>query len=713
MKHLHLLCAASLVACFSQPASAASVSPLAIQVGQTSEHTISVSRYYRIREANRVMVTGKGVSAVVVLPKKLTSSEQENDSRYNKVVRIRFTASPQAIPGIRDFRITGPWGAIPIGRVLVVRDPLTFEKENPRQRNTTFNNTLQTAEAISLPTSVCGLLSGIRRSKQDTGTDTDWYKFKVEKGQELTFNVVSMRFSRMLAAQFQVADPIIFLHNKFGTTLTTSDNRFAADPCLSYRFERAGEYFLQIRDVRFRSSSTYRYCIEINERPLVTTVFPLAVAAGRKTKVRMAGFNLPKKPFTTVSTLRGAKSGIVRLQLPVGADLTNPASVIVSDLPLITESETDNNLPQTGQAISTLAGINGRIETKADIDYYTFEARQGQHYSFEILARRCGSQLDSHLRILDQRGKQQALNDDLKFGQHKFSDSKIENWSPRVDGTYIIEVRDLHLSGGQDFPYFLKVTPSRPEFELYSDNDLVPLSPGMSNVILVRIARKNGFDGEVQLHITGLPAGVAASCGKISPGKTDGCIILLAAGNAPFSASNITVTGTATHSTDDGNKLQLRSKLKTYMAFPANRRLHWAHGMHTVAVGRPKEIRSIKLSATNVTLKPGESKRIDITIERTKEFTESRTPAVRFDLIFQYRLNWTFGNALPEGISMDALNSRATIKPGTTSGFIIIKAAANAQPTQKRLISVMANTSRGLPEQIYSAPPVFLTITKQ
>jgi len=135
--------------------------------------------------------------------------------------------------------------------------------------------------------------------------------------------------------------------------------------------------------------------------------------------------------------------------------------------------------------------------------------------------------------------------------------------------------------------------------------------------------------------------------------------------------------------------------------------------MHTVAVGRPTEIRSIKLSTTDVTLKPNESKRIDITIERTQEFIDSRTPTVRFDLIFQYRLNWTFGDALPKGVSMDTLNSRATIKPDATTGFIIIKADPDAQPTQKRLISVMANTSRGLPEQIYSAPPVFLTITEK
>jgi hypothetical protein len=269
------------------------------------------------------------------------------------------------------------------------------------------------------------------------------------------------------------------------------------------------------------------------------------------------------------------------------------------------------------------------------------------------------------------------------------------------------------LRGGPDFTYFLQVTSSQPYFDLYSDNDLVPLSPGMSNVILVRVARKNGFEGEVQLHATGLPKGVTAFGGKIAPGKTDGCLVLQAAGDAPLNASNITVTGTATHTGSDGTKSQLQTKLTTYMAFPANRRLHWQHGMHTVAVGRPKEIRSIKLSTTNVTLKPGESKRIDITIERTQEFIESRTPAVRFDLTFQYRLNWTFGNALPEGISMDALNSRATIKPGTTTGFIIVTADPDAQPTQRRLISVMANTSRGLPEQIYSAPPVFLTITEK
>ena len=124
----------------------------------------------------------------------------------------------------------------------------------------------------------------------------------------------------MLAAQNQVADPIIFLHDQYGSTLATSDNQFAADPCLSYRFERAGEYYLQIRDVRFGSNSNYRYCIEINDRPLITTIFPLAIAAGRKTTVRMAGFNLPNEPFATVNVSQDAKSELVWKRLPLGED---------------------------------------------------------------------------------------------------------------------------------------------------------------------------------------------------------------------------------------------------------------------------------------------------------------------------------------------------------------------------------------------------------
>ncbi len=140
MKHLRLVCATALAVCSAQTVSAANIDPLAIQVGQTSEHTITVGRYYRIREANRVMVTGEGVTAEVIHPEKLSSAQKENDSQYNKAVRIRFTAAPQATPGIRDFRIVGPWGALPVARILVVRDPLIFEQEEPKKE--IFNNAL-------------------------------------------------------------------------------------------------------------------------------------------------------------------------------------------------------------------------------------------------------------------------------------------------------------------------------------------------------------------------------------------------------------------------------------------------------------------------------------------------------------------------------------------------------------------------------------------
>ena len=93
-------------------------------------------------------------------------------------------------------------------------------------------------------------------------------------------------------------------------------------------------------------------------------------------------------------------------------------------------------------------GINGRIESDLDIDCYVFDAKKGERFSIEVLARRHGSALDSHLRVLDISGKQLQLNDDLRVGKRNYADSQIENWTAPADGKYVIEIRDLHLRGG-------------------------------------------------------------------------------------------------------------------------------------------------------------------------------------------------------------------------------------------------------------------------
>src|SRR5262249_36568299 len=134
-------------------------------------------------------------------------------------------------------------------------------------------------------------------------------------------------------------------------------------------------------------------------------------------------------------------------------------------------------------------------------------------------------------------------------------------------------------------------------------------SPGTNATLSVRITRKGGFTGAVQLGIEGLPAKVKASCGVIPAGSNDGCIVLQAAADAPQGAANVRVTGTADKVTVEARPLQ-----ETYA--PGGGRIHYPVAMHTVSVAAPLDLLGVTISPTEVTLKPGESRRIEVTVKR-------------------------------------------------------------------------------------------------
>jgi hypothetical protein len=298
--------------------------------------------------------------------------------------------------------------------------------------------------------------------------------------------------------------------------------------------------------------------------------------------------------------------------------------LVIADVPLVEEVASANDAPGAAQPIAVPGGANGRIEREGDVDCFSFEAKKGDALSVEVIARRARSALDAHLRILDADGKQLILNDDLRLGKRNFTDSWVENWTAPADGKYVAEIRDVHLRGGCEYPYFLKVTRCQPYFDLYLDADKTQIVPGGCGAIFVRIERKNGFTGEVQLAVEGLPPGVSANCGRILAEKgQDGCILLVVERDARAAVSNVVVTGTAKHPMADGSFLALSATATPYQETyqPGGGRGHWPVGSHAVAVSDAADIRGIKLSAYDITLKPGESQKIEVTIDRSPGFT--------------------------------------------------------------------------------------------
>lgn len=299
-------------------------------------------------------------------------------------------------------------------------------------------------------------------------------------------------------------------------------------------------------------------------------------------------------------------------------------------------------------------------------------------------------------------------NDDLRLGKRNSSDSWIEDWAAPADGRYIIELRDLHLRGGAEFVYFLEVTRAQPYFELYVDTDKTQLTPGTSGIIFVRVVRKNGFTGAVDLAIDGLPAGVSASCGRILPEKAvDGCIVLTADENAAPAAANVRISGTGVHM-EGAEQLVLQAEglpyQETYM--PGGGRGHFPVGTHTVSVAAPNDIRAVQLSDYEVTLKPGQSKKIAVTLERAEGFDKN----VSLDVIYKH-LNSVYGNSLPEGVTLDAAASKILLTKGASEGHIVLKAADNAPPVEAQQIAVMANVSLNfVMKATYASRPLEVTV---
>jgi len=662
------------------------IQPIAAQVGQASEHTVH-SRY-SLAGAYQVLISGSGVAGEII-PQEMKPDEAKNQEKQS--ARVRFTVAADASPGVRDVRIATPRGVSTVGQLVIARDGVIAESDN--------NDKPNQPQAVNLPATLCG---GIEKAE-----DVDWFRFHVDAPTNMVFHVRCARLQDRIHDLQSHADPLLTLRAADGRVLAASDNHFFADPLVVWRFDQPGDYLLEMRDVRFEGNQYWQYSIEASARPLVETVFPLAVAKGQPAAVEPAGHFLPQ-PLVAFSLPTETLLGRTEFALPLGGDKSNPVGMFVTDLPLIAETG-ENNTFDKAQKVTVPCGINGRMEAADDLDCFAFAAKKGEAFSFEIVGRRLQSSLDSQLRILNDKGQSLANNDDLRLGKRSSTDSWLENWTAPADGQFVVEVRDVHLRGGSAFPYFLKITRCQPYFELYLDTDKTQIAAGTCGVMFVRVERKCGFTGEVQLSVDGLPEGVTASCGRILADKgQDGCILFSSAEGTTPRVANIKVTGAGVVALPDGTSQTLTVLAQPYQETyqPGGGRGHWPVETHTLSVNEPADVRGITLSEYDVVLKPGESRKIDVTIERAPEFNAN----VTLDVLFQH-LASPFANTLPPGVTIDEKDVKTLLASGATQGHITLKAAADAPAMEKQQCCLMAHVSLNfVMKATYASKPLTVSV---
>lgn len=659
--------------------------PMVVQRGATTDVTIFTHPGQKkgFDGTFAVLFQGEGVKGEIVPRGEKDSVDQ---------LRLKVSVEPSAALGVRELRIAAANGASTCGQLLIVDGPVIVEQAEPHADR-------EKAQPLAVGQTVSGLLNAKEQ--------VDVYKITAAAGQSVAFAMHCFRFFYKRHNQFEPIDPILVISDATGRELASNDDFVFADSLVHHKFETAGDYFVTVRDVDFNGTGTFTYVMTATDKPFVTAAWPLAVSPSGPTAFQVAGFNLPSSEATLMPNSLASPLPLGRhlVQLSVNGVGTNPVQLEVTDLLLATDTEPNDKLDQA-QPVSLGAGINGRMDQANDIDHFALTLKAGQAVRCEVRARRNSSNLDSSLRVLNAQGGVLAANDDI----HPSTKDSMLTFTAPADGTYTLQVRDLLNRGGPGFGYFLTVKPELPDFTAQCDEDRAGLGPGTNMPWYVRIAKTGGFNAPVEFRVEGLPPGVAVNPLTIPAHANDGALILQATADAKPVASFVKIFAKATVPGPDGQPRVIEKLVEplTEMEMPGGGRMVWPVETQFVSVCSQFDIASVRVSPTEITLKPGEKATIDVEIVRRENFKDRLT----LDVMLQH-LGAIFGNPLPPGVKVMDAGSKTSLSPTETKGTVVIEAAPDAQPFERVPFSINANVSISFTQKRpYASAPIWLTVVK-
>ena len=439
---------------------------------------------------------------------------------------LEFEASPAASLGPHYFRIVSPRGASNLLLFRIGDQPHIVETEP--------NSTLDQAQRVEVPVTI--------NARLNTDGDFDCYRFHARAGETWVFDLRAARNGNGL-------DAALILLDAAGRKIAHSEDNFLWDPFLVQTFDREGDYVGVVQPTHARNDPNFAYQLDIRTAPWLQTVAPIALAPGANAEVTVyakallgAGRGVAPPGFDfQVTEMRGdtahgrlrvpadARPGPYELAIDTPGGRSNPVTLLVDPTPA-----------ERGDRITPPASITGIARYRTP-ERFAFDARAGDSLVFEVRAQRFGSPVDSLLRLLDDKGKVLAVNDDATFPGEQFNKDSRLAWTFRQAGRYTIEMRNLTMVTGENYPYQLVVKPPEPGFDVTLAYDQPYLHPGETGLIKVTAVRRDGYDRAIPLRVAALPDGVTAEPAEIPAGKNEGQIRLRANDTAAAAHATIRV----------------------------------------------------------------------------------------------------------------------------------------------------------------------------
>jgi hypothetical protein len=498
----------TLIVCFSGTLFAQSVclplprllstTPMGGTVGTTFDVTIAGEN---LEDVTELRFQHPGITAVA----------KTNDQGVTETNKFTVTIAADCPAGIYEARVLSRLG-ISSARIFSVG---TLPEVLPTQPNTSL------ATAMALPVnSVCNATISSKA--------IDFYSFEAQKGHRYIVHCSARGIDSKL-------DPVVIIADQTGRDLVVERRGNTLD----FTAQQDGRHVIKLHELTFKGGTGYFYRLTLQE---ISADAPIPSFPATKF---VRSFSWPPSGLPAVAATQEAE-----------------------------ESKT--------QSITLPCDISGRFYPAADVDTYEFTATAGDAWWVEVASDRLGLNTDPAIVVQQSKmeGNEQKWVDLVELNDiaspvkpssngYAYDGPPFDGGSTDIlgkleikeTGTYRILLSDL-FGGTRREPqnvYRLVVRKAQPDFAVAAWGLHMELRNGDRNALSKPLAlragstvalevvtvRRDGFDGEIQLAISGLPNGVTAQGLTIPAGKMRGVVLLTAASDAPGGVSNATLTATA------------------------------------------------------------------------------------------------------------------------------------------------------------------------
>ena len=443
-----------------------------------------------------VTITGSGLDAVTGIlfyepGLELVKLEETTSKKLKALIKI----ASDAPLGPSLYRLVGKDG-LSDARIFSVSQYANYlEKENPKSKTKSYNNSPSNAEAVSKNITINGVTYA---------GDLDHYSFDLKKGEEISIEIEAMR----LANRF--FDPHLSLLNEKGELLAQNDDHVLVrqDSFLQYTAPKDGKYILLVRDSEYGGNNDAKYRVNLGHFPRPQVTYPVLIQKDKNVKLDY----LIKKDHKLTKEVKINQLGRQKHYLNhVGMMSPSPNWLQVNTHQVSLESEPNDEKKQANRALGLPLNLNGRIEQSGDIDWWAVMLDAKQEIQLQVHARSLRSPLDAVLEVYNEKGKVVKRQDD-SGGQ----DPKI-TFKTSYKGMYYIRIFDHLRRGGFSYSYGISVQKKQAKLSLElppsrdrtQESQSINLSQ-MGRALCMMSVNRDGSSGKETIHVEGLPKGVTA-----------------------------------------------------------------------------------------------------------------------------------------------------------------------------------------------------------